>query len=57
MLNSNWPIKVAHLRKLAKQPMLNGALLIVMVNNSFSQSKKDFGRLRKFLVCHCEKTR
>ena len=26
-----------------------------MVNNSFSQSKKDFGRLRKFLVCHCEK--
>ena len=27
--------------------MLNGALEIEMVSNSFSESKKDFGRLRK----------
>ena len=27
--------------------MLNGAIVIQMVNNSFSESKKDFGRLRK----------
>ena len=27
--------------------MLNGALVIEMVNNSFSESKKNFGRLRK----------
>ena len=27
--------------------MLNGALVIEMVNNSFSESKKNFVRLRK----------
>ena len=27
--------------------MLNGALVIQMVNNSFSERKKNFGRLRK----------
>ena len=27
--------------------MLNGALVIEMVNNSFSESKKNFGCLRK----------
>ena len=27
--------------------MLNGALVIEMVNNSFSESGKNFGRLRK----------
>ena len=27
--------------------MLNGALVIEMVNNSFSESKKNFDRLRK----------
>ena len=47
MSNSNEPIKVAHLQKLANQSMLNGALVIEMVNNSFSESKKNFGRLRK----------
>ena len=36
MLNSNKPIKVAHPRELANQSMLNGALVIEMVNNSFS---------------------
>ena len=48
MLNSNEPVKVAHLQKLANQSMLNGALVIEMVNNSFttlfSESNKNFGR-------------
>ena len=43
-LISNEPIKVAHLRKLASQLMLNSALVIEMVNNFFSESKKNFGR-------------
>ena len=47
MLNSNEPIKVAHLQKLANQSMLNGAFVIEMVNNSFSKSTKNFGRLIK----------
>ena len=47
MLNSNEPIKVAHLQKLANQSMLNVALMIETVNNSFSESKKNFGRLIK----------
>ena len=46
MLNSNEPIKVAHLQNLANQSMLKGALVIEMVNNSFSESKKNFGCLR-----------
>ena len=46
-VNSNEPIKVAHLQKLANQSMLNVALLIEMVNNSFSESKKNFARLIK----------
>ena len=47
MANSNELIKVAHLQKLANQSMLNGALVIEMVNNSFSENKKSFGCLRK----------
>ena len=47
MFNSNEPIKVAHLQKLANQSLLNGALVMEMVNNSFSESKKNFGRLIK----------
>ena len=47
MLNSNEPIKVAHLQKLANQSMLNGALVIETVSNSFTESKKNFGRLIK----------
>ena len=47
MSNSNNPIKVAHLQKLANQLMLNGALVIEMVNNSFSEYKKNFGRFIK----------
>ena len=39
MLNSNEPIKVAHLQKLANQSVLNGALVIEkQINNSFSES-------------------
>ena len=40
MLNSNEPIKVAHLQKLANQPILNGALLIEMVYNFFNEARK-----------------
>ena len=47
MLISSEPIKVADLQKLANQSMLNGALVIEMVNNSLSESKKIFGRLIK----------
>ena len=38
MLNSNEPIKSAHLQRLTNQSMLNGALVVEMVNNSFSES-------------------
>ena len=38
MLISSEPIKVADLQKLANELMLNGALVIEMVNNSFSGS-------------------
>ena len=47
MLISNEPINVADLQKLANQLMLNGALVIEMVNYFFSESKKNFGRLIK----------
>ena len=45
MLNLNEPIKVAHLQKLANQSVLNAALVIEMVNNYFSESKKSCGCL------------
>ena len=45
MFDLNKPIKAAHLQKLANQSMLNGELAIEMVNSSFSESKKNFGRL------------
>ena len=45
MLNSNDPIKVAHLQKLANQSILHDALVIEMVNNSFNESKNNFVRL------------
>ena len=47
MFSSNEPIKVAHLQKLANQSVLNGALVMEIVNNSFSKSKKNFSRLIK----------
>ena len=46
MFISNEPIKVAHVQKLSNQSMLNGALVIEMVNNSFNESKKNFSRLK-----------
>ena len=45
MFNSNEPIKVAHLQKLANQSLLNGALVMEIVNNSFSESKENFSCL------------
>ena len=49
MFKTNEPIKVAHLQKLANQSLLNGALAMQMVYNSFSESisKKNYGRLIK----------
>ena len=47
MFNSNKPIKVAHLQKLANQSMLDGAFVIGMVNNFFSESENSFGCLIK----------
>ena len=42
-LNSNEPIKVVHLQKLANQTVSHGALVIAKwLNNSFSESKKNF---------------
>ena len=43
MLNSNEPIKVARIQKLANQSVLNGALVIEKwLNTCFSESKKKF---------------
>ena len=39
MLIQNEPIKVDDLQKVANQLMLNGALVIKMVNNALSESK------------------
>ena len=45
MFKTNKPIRVIHLRKLANQSMLNGAFVIEIVSNCFSESKKNFNRL------------
>ena len=52
MSNSNEPINVANLQTLANQSMLNGALVIEMVNNSFSERKKNwsFDKARNVLA-------
>ena len=53
MLNSNESIKVASLQKLANQSMLNGALVIEMVNNFFSESmekNRDMGSEKYILL-------
>ena len=42
IFNSNKPIKVTHLEVSGNQSMLNGVLVIEMINNSFSESKKNF---------------
>ena len=45
-VNLNEPINVAHFQKLASQSMLNSALGIEMVNNTFHESKKNHLRKR-----------
>ena len=53
MLNSNEPINVAHFQKLANQSILTGILVIEMVNNAFSDSKKrlwSFDKTRNVLI-------
>ena len=50
MSNSNEPIKVAHLQKLANKSLLNGALVLEIVNNYFSESKKNFSQAEKVLI-------
>ena len=47
ILISNEAIKVADLQKSTSQLMLNAALVIEMVNNPFSESKKNFASLIK----------
>ena len=47
MLNSNEPTTVTRLQKLANQSLLNGALVMEMVNNSISESKNNIVRLIK----------
>ena len=49
MFKTNQPIKVIHLQKLGNQSILNGALMIEIVSNSFSESKKNFGCLIKLV--------
>ena len=50
MLNSNQPIKVPDHQKLTNQSILNGALKIEIVNNSFNESKKSFDKARNVLI-------
>ena len=54
MLNSNEPIKVAYLQKLANQWILNDALVTEMANNCFSDSMKNklwsFEKVRNVLI-------
>ena len=47
MFKTNQSIKVIHLQKLPNQSILNGTLVIEIVSNSFSESKKNFGILIK----------
>ena len=48
MLNSNQPVKVAHFQKLANQLVLNGAFVIEMVHNYFTECSKNFSCLIKY---------
>ena len=45
MFNTNQPVEVIHLEKLANQSILNGVFVIEIVSNCFSESKRYFGRL------------
>ena len=48
MLKTNESIKVAHLQKLANQSLLNGTVVMEMVNNSFSGGKKNLIKRKQF---------
>ena len=48
MYNLNKTMNVADLQKLANHSPLTGALVMEMVHNSFSKSKKNFDRLIKW---------
>ena len=51
MFNSNEPIKVALLQKIANQSLINGALVMEIVNNSFSGRKKNlFDKAENVLI-------
>ena len=52
MFNSNEQIKVALIQKLENQSMLNGALVIEIVKNSFSKIQKNwsFDKARNVLT-------
>ena len=50
MLNSNQPIKVADHQMSTNQSILNGALKIEIVSNSFNESKKSFDKARNVLI-------
>ena len=51
MFNSNEPIKVAPLQKLANQSLFNSALVMEMINNFFIQSKKNlFNKVENVLI-------
>ena len=47
IFKTNQSIKVIHLQTSADQSILNGALVIEIVSNSFGGNKKNFGRLIK----------
>ena len=46
MVKKNEPIKVINLQKLANQSMLNGALVVEVVSNSFCENKKNFSPMK-----------
>ena len=48
MFKTNESIEVAHLQKLANQSLLNGAVVMEMVNNSFSESRKSLIKRKQF---------
>ena len=53
MAISNEPIKVAHLQKLTNQSIVNGALVIETVNNSFYWKQEKlwlFNEVRNVLI-------
>ena len=50
MLNSNEPIKVAHLQKLANQSMLNGALVNIISFGERARKLWSFDKARNVLI-------